>query len=500
MTSFTRNGFSARRYAVALTACALATAVAALLYGRLHAESLVLLYLLAVALVAALGGRGPAVLASVVAVACFDFFFVEPRWSLSVADADYLLTFAVMLLVALLVAQLTNAYRDKATESERSAAESRVLQRLAVALSGALSPADLAARLAAECRAQLGAQAWLFRRDDDGHLAWAAVPGATLPEELAQLAEDAGRRGSAMTTPRPSAPATTVLCQPLTCNGRERGVLLLQLADDETRVSQLAPAIAAIVTTALERLHFTEVALDTMLAMQSERLRNSILAGIAHDLRTPLTILQGLAESLALHPSLPDDVRATADALSDHSRRLHRTAENLLDMASLRSGRLELRHEWESMADIVAASVRTLQPWLATDRLHLDFPAELPLVRVDAMLMERVFCNLLENAVKYSRPASRIIVRGRVRGDALDVMVLNEGGHFEPPRLRQIAELFERGASDAPPAGMGVGLLLCNAIVSAHGGRIAVGNDEAGAWASVALTVEEAPPLDEESR
>ena len=125
MTSFTRNGFSVRRYAVALTACALATAVAALLYGRLHAESLVLLYLLAVALVAALGGRGPAVLASVVAVACFDFFFVEPRWSLSVADADYLLTFAVMLLVALLVAQLPNAYRDKATESERSAGESR---------------------------------------------------------------------------------------------------------------------------------------------------------------------------------------------------------------------------------------------------------------------------------------------------------------------------------------------------------------------------------------
>ena len=478
------NVQTGRHGVLAVASCALTTALTLPLADRVDAANIVLLFVLDVVLVATFLGRSSAILASFVAVACFDYFFVPPRYSFTVAHAQSLVVFGVMLVVSLIITHLATAYRAKALEAQSRAGESALLHRLAEALSGATSIEAVAEQLVDVCRERLAAEAALFLVGADEE-SLHVLPGNRHVDPGVELAVRSvwleGRMVEANVDLRDRW-ATTLL--PLDGSTRRRGVMAVQMPEDGSVKPgrALLAAMAAVVTTALERIHFVDVAHASTLRWQTEQQRSAILATLSHDLRTPLTVLFRLADSLAHDGRLTPEDHARVLQLRDQSHGLHRLVDNLLDLARFRSGPIELRRDWQSVPELAGAAVQAMRPWLDVTRVRFDLPGDLPLVQVDAVLLERVFCNLLENAAKYSPAGTPIVVRAQLSGDAptMAVAIDDQGPGFPDASAGPRFEMFERGARESTVPGVGVGLAVCRAIVEAHGGRIAASNLPAG--------------------
>jgi two-component system, OmpR family, sensor histidine kinase KdpD len=267
---------------------------------------------------------------------------------------------------------------------------------------------------------------------------------------------------------------------PLRAPMRVRGVLVLQprvrrmLQIPELR--QQLDTFATLIGISLERVHYVDVARLAAMAIESERLRNTVLSSLSHDLRTPVAALIGLAESLLLHPPpLSGAQRETAQALAEQSRRIARMLENLLQMARLSAGATRLNQSWNSVEETVGTALAGLQPALAAHAVRTELPADLPLVEYDALLMERVFANLIENAAKYTPAGSRIRIAARAEPDRLQVQVCDDGPGLPPSREQAIFEPFERGSREDARPGVGLGLALARAIVQAHAGTLTAG-------------------------
>jgi two-component system sensor histidine kinase KdpD len=287
---------------------------------------------------------------------------------------------------------------------------------------------------------------------------------------------------------------------------RVRGVLVIEpesprlLMIPEQR--RLLDTFAALVAIALERIHFVSVAQDTLIKMESERLRNSLLAALSHDLRTPLTALVGLAETLSLDLMAAESGHAEkADAIREQALRTSRLVNDLLEMAKLQSGDVKLRKDWQSLEEITGSALKALEADLAMRPLRLELPADLPLVKCDAVLIERVLFNLLENATKYTPPATTIGVTAARSDATIRVEVWDEGPGLPPGQERVIFEKFARGQKESVIPGTGLGLAICEAIVAAHGGKIwAENRTPNGARFIFTLPLDEQPDVQHEAR
>jgi two-component system sensor histidine kinase KdpD len=484
-----------RSYLSAAGVCALVTLLTLPLLGRVDLANIILLFVLAAAVIAAVWGCGPALLASFLSVACFNFFFVPPRFSFSVSNAEYLITLVVMLLVSLLISYLSNAYRQKALEAEQRAGDSALLHELAQVLSGALTFEHVAELLQGFVQHRFNTSTTLFLADRSEHLhAIGVEPNRiNLVEQIAAQGVYGGGQATGAVNDLHEDVRTVLL--PLNGATRRRGVMAVYVSDETQPLDEsLLAALAALVTTAIERIHFVEVAQSSELEAQSVRLRSSILSAISHDVRTPLTSIYGLADSLASTDELPVAQQETALALRDQAYRLHRMVDNLLDMARLKSGRVTLKLDWQSVSEIVAASVQAIAPALSSHQLQIEWPQDMPLLKLDALLMERVFCNLLENAAKYSPPDTVITFGAEKHPQELAVWIDNVGS-FPQDRKAHLFDLFERGEQESTIPGVGIGLSICRTIIDAHGGRIEALNHKGLARVLITLPCHDEPTM-----
>lgn len=224
---------------------------------------------------------------------------------------------------------------------------------------------------------------------------------------------------------------------------------------------------------ALALYRLEKVAQEAQLQMTSERLRSSILSALSHDIRTPLTSLYGLAESLSLSKTpLSPEHQETITALRDQALHLNSMVSNLLEMARLQTGNVKFRKEWQPIEEVIGTSIKLLQPALQHHTVKVSLPDDLPLVEFDAILMERVFCNLLENAAKYSPADSVLQITAKLLPEHLEICICNNGEGFPVDKLQQVFELFERGTPESTIPGVGLGLSICRAIIEAHNGTI----------------------------
>ncbi|MFC5300818.1 DUF4118 domain-containing protein [Azospira restricta] len=489
-------------YAIAPALCALTTLVAFPLRGQLDKANIVMIYLLAVFVVAVRLGRGPAVLTALLSVALFDFFFVPPYISFTVADAQYLVTFGVMLAVGLITSHLAAQLGERSEAAEASAQETRVLYDLARDLGATLSYAQVAEVLD-RFLANLGMHGGLLVSESLAAPDALRHHGGYLPDEYETAqARAAYRENAAVESVALGASEPSALFLPFAGTTRVRGVLVATAPASPARLRAKRPllgAVASLVGIAIERIHFADIAQQSELDAQTEKLRSSILSSISHDLRTPLTTLVGLADSVAdTRTGLPAEVRETAEIIRGQAYSMHRMVSNLLEMARLQSGRVVLNRQWQPLDEVIGSSTRLLGELLARRRLLIDLPADLPLVSFDAVLIERVFCNLLENAAKYSDDGAVIEIAAAVDDGRLEVGVCNEGSGFPAGRMEQLFELFVRGEQEAAVPGTGIGLALCRAIVGAHGGSIVAENRQGKACVRFTLPQETPPAVDGE--
>ncbi|MDK9726250.1 MAG: DUF4118 domain-containing protein [Sterolibacteriaceae bacterium MAG5] len=464
--------------------------------------NIVMLFLLTVAVVAVTFGRGPAVAAAFASVALFDFFFVPPRFSMAVDDVQYLITFSVMLIVALIVGGLTARLREEADAAARREAQTAALYVMAKNLSGALRAEQVAETARDFVSGHVEAVATLYL--PDGAEGLHPVPtqeglAAAIPHIRAVY-----EQGEPMVLAAAESAYAPALALPLQSPLRTRGVLLVSAEGDSRLFAperrSLLEAVASLVAIAVERLHFSEVAQQATLAMESERLRSALLSAVSHDLRTPLTVLVGLADSLRMaRPALPAAQAETAAVLHEEALRLSGLVHNLLDMARLQVGARRLNREWQPLEEVVGSSLRHMERSLAGRCVRLDLAADLPLLELDAVLMERVFCNLIENAAKYA-PTGELKIEARRVDDRVEVAVADRGPGLPPGGGEKLFGLFERGRHEDSAGGVGLGLAICRVIVEAHGGRIrAEERPGGGARFVFDLPVGDPPVIDEDA-
>jgi two-component system sensor histidine kinase KdpD len=478
----------------AVGGCALATAAAALLAPYFDLSNVIMLYLLGVVLVAMRFGRGPGVLASFLSVAAFDFIFVPPRLSFSVSDTQYLLTFVVMLIVALIISQLTARLGFEAHIATYRERRTRALYDLGRELAGALTASQIVESGISYVGALFNAQCRVYLPDSQEQVRVAGA-GAAGDTGVAQWVFDHQQPAGLGTDTLPSSPDLYV---PLKAPMRTRGVLALKPEDLHQvflpEQQRLLETCAAQIALALERVHYVEVAQDAIVAMESERLRNSVLAAVSHDLRTPLTTLIGLATLLERDTLQPQQRVDVTHSIQDEALRMNSLVTNLLDMARLQSG-VRLNRQWLLLEEVVGSAVRACEHALRDHVLDIALPPSLPLLEFDEVLIERVLVNLLLNAGKYTPPGSVVTLSARDDGERVTVRVCDDGPGLPAGMEAHLFDKFTRGAHESSTPGVGLGLAICLSIVEAHGGSITASNIEPhGACFSFTLPVGTPPP------
>ncbi|VVD60050.1 two-component system sensor histidine kinase KdbD [Pandoraea fibrosis] len=495
-----------RAYAWAVGICGAVSLVAAELTSFLDLANIAMLYLLGVIVAAMRLGRGPGVLASFLSVLAFDFFFVPPKMSLSVSDTQYLLTFAVMLTVALVISHLTTSLRFQARLATWRERRTGAVYAMARELAAALTTPQIVEIGSRHVREVFQARVALLLPDSQSSVrqpvenARAETMPAHIDTDVAQWVYDRQQAAGQGTN---TLPASDAYYLPLRAPMRTRGVLVVAPEPDgggaigTPEQQRLLDTFAAQIALALERVHYVEIAQDALVTMESERLRNSLLSAISHDLRTPLTSIVGFASMLSRNAQTPGPLRTElVDAIHEEAQRMTGLVTNLLDMAKLQAGGVQLNRQWQMLEEVVGTSLRASRRVLAGHDITTRLPADLPLLRFDAVLLERLFTNLLENAAKYSPAGSHIEIAARVHGDDVEVSVSDDGPGLPAGMEGRIFEKFMRGEKESAKPGIGLGLAICRAIVEAHGGRIYATNVPEGHGARFVFTLPvETPPV-----
>lgn len=469
-----RSGQKAGRawpaFAGVVAICSVATLIAIPLAGYLDLTSLVLVFMLAVVLAGARFGRGPALLAAGLSVLLFNVLFVPPRFSLAVADERLFFTLVVMLLIGLVVGHLTASLRAQASAATEGERLVRSLYDISRKLGSALTVQQVEEITSAFIASQMAARATLWVKNPN----FKRISPSCAENELDPMAEMVISSGQAEMAAGRFAQEASVLMLPLCGTMSVRGALALErkgilLWTVEER--RFLDTCATLIGSALDRIHYIEVARETAIQIEGERLRNALLSAISHDLRTPLSSMVGLAESLSLTRPPPTAEQASiADAVANSARRMSAMVNNLLDMARVESETVKLNLEWLPVEEMFGSALAATDHLMAGHHVVIEVPEDMPLIHLDPVLMERVLVNLLENAAKYTPSGSTVTLSAVVRDTELVLSVSDNGPGL--PAGRNLFRKFERGVRESATPGVGLGLALCRAIVNAHGGNM----------------------------
>ena len=512
-------------YALAVATSAICSAICWVLKPWFDLPNLIMIYLLGAVMVAARFGRGPAVTAAVLNVAAFDFFFVPPFFSFAVTDTQYLVTFAIMLAVTLIIGNLTASVRLQARVAghrERRTASLYAMSRELAAERGAENLARIAVRHTSEV---FDSQVVVLLPDTDGRIAHprgASLPGSLRGADLsvAQWVFDHGQNAGLGTDTLPGGdtiflPLKNTGSSPADAGANRQaaksppapalGVLALLPANPRRVLLpeqlHLLETFAGQVALALERTHLADQAHNAEIQTENERMRNSLLSAISHDLRTPLAVIAGSASTLVEGgAALAEPKRKElAQAIYAQTAQMTQQVNDILDMTRFEIGAPQLNRQWQPLEEIVGAVLNRMQPGLHGREVALELPEDLPLVRIDGVLIGQVLSNLLENALKYTPPGSPVEIEAWATGDEITVSVVDRGPGIKPGDEERVFEKFHRGAHEGAVGGTGLGLTICRAIVEAHGGRIWVENRVVGgAMFCFTLPVGGTPPTVEQ--
>jgi two-component system sensor histidine kinase KdpD len=499
-------------YLTAAIGVAAATVFAWVSDPILNEPNVVMIYLLAIALIALRAGRGPAIVASIISTLAYNFFFVPPIFTFNIADGQYLLTFAVLMTVGVLIGNLVASVRLQARVAghrERRTALLYAMSRELAAARGAVSMAGVAVRHLGEV---FEAQAAVLLPDADGklrHPQGPPIPASLRSADLsvAQWVQDHGQPAGLGTDTLPGAPARYLPLVATDAKRRQLGVLAVLPANPRRILlpeqAHLLDTFTVQLALALERAELAELAQTAAVTAEAESVRNSLLAAISHDMRTPLAAIGGAASALLHGDARLSESQRTdlTQTIVDEAARMTQVVTNVLDMTRLESGQLAPKDDWISLDEVVGSALRRLGDRLAAHRIDVDLDDALPLLKGDPVLFEQLLANLLENAARHTPPGTRVHIRARQAFGSVELTVSDDGPGL-PPDLDpdRLFDKFQRGhAPDATSdqhrsGGVGLGLTICRAIARLLGGEIRAERIPAGG-AMFIVTL----PLPEES-
>ncbi len=446
--------------------------------SKLTEANVVMVFLLGVAFVAARYGRGPAIAAAIANVLVFDFFFVPPYLQFAVSDAQYVITFAVMLVIGVLISTLTSRLQAQLRAAQEVEARTAALFRLTKQLSEIAGLEFLVRTAGGQLREIFDGEVVVYVRNGEGRLQLRFGEDSNVARQeinslVAQWVADHDQTAGSGTDTLPNATAFFV---PLIGSQQTMGAIGVRandpqrFADPEQR--RLLETCASLIALSLERDRSVLEASEAQVRIQSEQWRNALLSSVSHDLRTPLAVIAGASSALLEDASGQDRDTQTElmQTIVDESRRLGRQVDNLLDMTRLEAGAPQLNKQWHVLEEIVGSALTRVRRDLDKRPVKVDIPADLPLLLIDGALMEQAFVNLAENAARYTPPGPPIEIAARHFGDRVEIRMADYGPGLPPGTETRIFEKFFRGANDTPDArrGVGLGLAICYAIIRAR--------------------------------
>jgi two-component system sensor histidine kinase KdpD len=497
------------QYAAALTVVGVVTLVNLLLVSALPwvgSQAVGLTELLAVLLIAAYMGRGPALLAAAISAVTWNFLFIEPRLTLVITHFNDLILFMLYFAIAIFTGNLTARIRRQERQSNYNAERTMALYKLAHEIATAVDMDDVLQTAVTQLSTVFDAEVAILlphgdRLDNQPH----SSSTLTLDEKDYTVALWAFEHSKPAGRFTDTLALASAQFRPLLTPGRTVGVIGIRTRQNERLSFEqevLLETFVNQIAVVIEREMLDEAAEQSAMLRESERLYTTLLNSISHELRTPIATIKGASSSL-LDPAaganehsrlqLALDIQSAAD-------RLNRLVENLLDMSRLESGRLQLKRDWCDIGDIIGVAVKRVGYCIETHSIEINIPADLPLIQVDFVLIEQVLVNLLDNACNYTPDGAEIKIEARARDHEIEIMV-SDAGPGIPPQLRErIFEKFYRVPGTAT-GGTGLGLSISRGLIEAHGGTLNLDNQpESGTRFIIRLPVGNAPPPVQEAR
>ncbi|MDQ6605327.1 MAG: DUF4118 domain-containing protein [Actinomycetota bacterium] len=417
----------------------LATAAVALLQRTTPAARLEVLYLLAVLAVAIRRGERAAMLTALLSALTLNYFFIAPRHRLAIAHSQDLVELVVLVIAAVVVGRLAATARERAAEAESRAREAFASEREATLLAGAAS-------------AILAGQGVGAQLESIGH----RVAGAT------------GARGARVVLEPVPSPRADELAVPLRASRAAWLYVSTDTGWTQPDLDRISEPLGRLIDVALERERVAETAAETEAARRAEISRKAILHTISHDLRSPLTAITTAGSALRAPQLTPAEQAELIEVIETEGQRLAELIADLLDLSKIQAGAVAPRADWCDLQDVVASAAANIRPGA---RIEFAIPPELPLVRADAAQLERVFSNLIENAVKFSPPGALVRITAGVGGGRVTVRVIDRGRGIPSQYRAQVFEPFFR-VRGSGGSGSGLGLAISRGFVEANGGRI----------------------------
>jgi two-component system sensor histidine kinase KdpD len=491
-------------YTIACAATAAATGLGFAIDPWLPIANISVAYLLAVMIVSMRAGLRAGILASILSFLAFNFFFTEPRLTFAITDSHNFLTVVFFLVAAVIVSNMAARLRAQIEQTRESVRRTANLYDFGRKITAAVTQDDVLwavvhhvadtihgrSLVLLPCASGLGVAAG-YPPEDDLDAVSAAAAGWAWANGRA-----AGRGSTVMS-------AADWLFLPMQTAHGPVGVLGVQMAEDPDMPSpaqlRLLETLADQGAVAIERTTLVADIEAAKVATERERLRAALLSSLSHDLRTPLVSIMGAASTLISYEESLDGAsrRDLAHTIQDEAERLNRFVQNLLDMTKLGSGPLKPRVDWVDLHDIVAAAVKRAARLARRHAIKVEIDPAMPLLCLDAVLMEQAIFNLLDNACKYAPAGSPIKVWAVRAADHISIEVADQGPGIPPEDRDKVFDMFYRvRATDSQVAGTGLGLAICRGIVEAHGGTIRAEPGLHGAGTAIIIHLALPPALE----
>ncbi len=492
-------------WAVVVTLCS--ALLARMMFGKFELANLIMVFLLGVVFTATRFGRGPSILASILGVAIFDLFFVTPYFSFSVSDSQYLVTFVAMLTVGMVINNLMANVRSQAKVAAHRERRAKVLYAMSKDLATSQNEDEIVRTAVHHLYTEFSSRNVILFPDASGRIIYPKA--RSLPESLhaadlsvAQWVLDHDEIAGKGTNTLPGASA---IYYPLSNEESVLGVLVLMpvnlrrvfLPEQQKLLDTFLRQIAQAIT----RVRLAEQARKTQVEMEAERLRNSLLSSISHDLRTPLATIVGSASTLAEDQGRlkTEDKIELSRAIYDEAQRMSNLVNNILDMARLDTGIIELNKQWHPVEEIIGTVLTRLHKSLQRRQVKVDLPPGLPMIYADSVMIEQLLINLLENSLRYTPPNSALEITVKTLPTAIETSVGDYGPGIPEGLENHLFEKFFRVRHEGAQSGVGLGLAICKAIVEIHGGTIrALNRPTGGAVFTFSIPQDQSPPAMEQ--
>ncbi|HXZ38863.1 MAG TPA: sensor histidine kinase KdpD [Thermodesulfobacteriota bacterium] len=486
-------------YFTSLLLVAAASLASGVAFPFLTPINLMILYLLAVVVAALRLGFKPALLTAFLGVLSFDFFFIPPYYSFAVADTEYFITFAGLLIVGAVISTLVARARKQTETIRTREMQTAHLYALSRGLASAVGLQDILNTLIRHVSETLPGQVAIFTPEGESLTLAAGSPRISPGEKEKSVALWAYRNGQMAGRGTETLSSSEFLYLPLKTGARAVGVMgiKMDLAGEELAPERrrLLEAFSNQAALAIERAVLAREAEQAQLHQATERLERSLLNSISHDLRTPLSSIMGTLSSLREEGNAPGDEsrRELLDLAWEEAERMNRFVGNLLDITRLEAGVLKIKKEPYDLQDLLGSCLASLESRLKGRKVKIQVPPDLPLIPMDSVLMAQVLINLLENALKYSPPDGIIEVSGRVRETRVEIEVADQGPGIPQEFQNQIFNKFFRFRRTEEVGGTGLGLAISKGIVEAHQGKIWAENLPQGGF-KIVFALPIAPP------